>query len=85
MACFIEAYQACGFEVCESGFEADFERIAIYTLNGIPTHAARQLPDGRWASKLGSWEDIEHNTTKAVEEHIYGKATTFMKRKRPNV
>lgn len=83
LSCFVEAYQTCGFEICEAGFERDFERISIYTLNGIPTHAARQLPDGRWASKLGPWEDIEHNTTKAVEEYIYGKTTVFMKRRCP--
>ena len=27
--------------------EAGFQKIVIYVLNGEPTHAARQLPDGR--------------------------------------
>jgi hypothetical protein len=61
--------------------EPGFEKIAIYLLGGAPTHAAKQLPDGRWKIKLGSWEDIEHNTTRAVEDYIYGKASVFMKRK----
>ena len=26
------------------------------------THAARQLPSGKWTSKLGDADDIEHNT-----------------------
>jgi len=44
-----------------------FEKIAIYAAGGVPTHAAKQTSDGRWKSKLGGWEDIEHNTPKAVE------------------
>jgi hypothetical protein len=29
-------------------------------VDGTPTHAARQLPDGTWTSKLGISEDIQH-------------------------
>jgi hypothetical protein len=82
--CFIEAFQFVGYsdhETCNGSLESGIEKIAIYLLNGIPTHAAKQLPDGRWKSKLGPWQDIEHNTTKAVEEYVYGKAVIFMKRK----
>jgi hypothetical protein len=71
--CFIEAFQHLGYfghEDCDGSLEAGFDKIAIYLLNQIPTHAAKQLPDGRWKSKLGDWEDIEHNTTKAVEEYL---------------
>ena len=80
--CFIEAFKTQQYEVCEPGFEPDHERIAFYALNGQITHAARQIEDGKWTSKLGDWEDIQHTTTKAVEEYIYGKAVVFMKRKR---
>jgi hypothetical protein len=83
--CFIEAFQSLGYfghESCDSSLEAGFEKIAVYSLRGVPTHAAKQLPDGRWKSKLGAWEDIEHNTPKAVEEYLYGKAVVFMKRQR---
>jgi hypothetical protein len=82
--CFVEAFRTKEYELCDAGLESEFERIAIYVLNGEPTHAARQLPDGKWVSKLGPWEDIQHNTTKAVEEYIYGKTTVYMKRKRKN-
>jgi len=78
--CFIAAFRTLGYEVCRDGLESGFEKIAIYTLNGAPTHATKQLRDGRWKSKLGNWEDIEHNTLKAVEEYIYGKAEVFMRR-----
>jgi len=61
--------------------EEGFEKIALYTFGGEPTHAAKQLPDGRWKSKLGDWEDIEHNTVKAVEDDsMYGEAVQYMKR-----
>jgi hypothetical protein len=86
LPCFIEAFKSIGYtghESCNGNLEAGFEKIAIYLLNGVPTHAAKQLPDGRWKSKLGPWADIEHNTPKAVEEYIYGKAMVFMKRPKP--
>jgi hypothetical protein len=80
---FIEAFETLGYKRCWFPWrQRRFERIAIYTLNGVPTHAAKQLPDGRWKSKLGPWEDIEHNTIKAVEEYIYGKAVVYMKRRK---
>ena len=49
IAAFIQAYQTVGYEPCESSdFESGFEKIAIYaTPDGEPTHAARQLPNGK--------------------------------------
>ena len=82
--CFIEAFKTLGYKECRSARPRNgFEKIAIYVLSGEPTHAAKQLPDGRWKSKLGPWEDIEHNTLKAVEEYIYGKANVYMERRDP--
>jgi hypothetical protein len=80
--CFIEAYETLGYRKCRSPRQRrGFEKIAIYSRHGEPTHAAKQLPDGRWKSKLGDWEDIEHNTLKAVEEYVYGKAVVFLERR----
>jgi len=82
LPCYIEAFQSIGYEICSDGLEADFEKIAFYILDNKPTHAAKQLPDGRWKSKLGDFQDIIHNTLKAVEDHPdYGKAVVFMRRK----
>jgi len=81
ISCFIQAYRTLGYEVCEEGLESGYERIVIYALNGEPTHAAKQLENGRWKSKLGRFEDIEHNTLKAVTEYIYGEPAVFMRRK----
>lgn len=88
---FAEAYATVGYAVCgqqSRTLEEGFERIAIYAdAEGIPTHAARQLPDGGWTSKLGEWEDIRHETLEAVEaaEGVglgYGTVVLIMKRQR---
>jgi hypothetical protein len=61
--------------------ENGYEKVAIYTLNGVPTHAARQLPNGNWTSKLGSEIDIEHNSLDCLNGTVYGKAEIIMKRR----
>ena len=72
------------FEECDSpDFEEGYEKIAIYGSRCQFTHVARQLADGRWASKLGDWEDIEHNTLKALESQDYGNVECVLKRKHP--
>lgn len=81
LTAFIIAYQTLGYEVCENALlETGFEKIAIYVLDGKPQHAARQLPDGKWSSKLGQYEDIEHNSLEGLEGSIYGKVSCVMKR-----
>ncbi len=46
---------------------------------GLPTHAARQLASGRWTSKLGKAEDIEHDLHD-LEGDLYGIVVLLMKR-----
>lgn len=80
VSAFIAAFQTVGFvpganECVEEGFE----KVALYALNGFPKHAARQLPNGRWTSKLGSLEDIEH-TLEALDGDWYGTAVQILKR-----
>lgn len=82
ISAFIEAYQTLGYELCSRyELEAGFEKIAIYATNdGEPTHAARQLPSGKWTSKLGRWEDIDHELEGLTGE-IYGSVQQALKRK----
>lgn len=47
--------------------------------DSIPTHAARQLPNGRWTSKLGFLEDIEHDLHDVAGE-AYGTVVVLLKR-----
>jgi len=59
---FIQAYAKLGYQPCENEeLEPAYEKIALFaSSNGSPTHAARQLQNGGWTSKLGPQEDIEH-------------------------
>jgi hypothetical protein len=78
---FILAFASAGFEPCQSGdVEADYEKIALYAYCGKPTHAARQMPDGKWTSKLGKGSLVTHNTPRGVEGPLYGSVACFLRR-----
>lgn len=78
---FIELYALIGYEVCENGDLVEgVEKIAVFTNNdGIPTHAARQLTNGQWTSKLGQNVDVSHSIS-GIEGGAYGQAAQFMQR-----
>ena len=85
VAAFICAFGTLGYVECDDDFfEDDFEKIAIYAISmgGIlsPTHAARQLRNGHWTSKLGPFEDIEHITPENVNCPTYGTPVCYLKR-----
>ena len=75
-SCFEDFAIRVRYEECQSAaLDAGYEKIALYALqndNGVlvPTHAAKQLRDGRWMSKLGGLEDIEHNTVGDVNDRV---------------
>lgn len=78
---FLELYRSLGYENCNDGqLENGFDKIAVYTLNNKVTHAALQLQNGNWTSKVGQNIDIEHNTLKALEGPFYGQVVRFLKR-----
>jgi hypothetical protein len=80
---FVSVYtNVLGYEVCDSpDLEDGFEKIALYAnANGDPTHAARQLENGKWTSKLGGNEDIEHVSLECLNGELYGSAVKFFKR-----
>jgi len=79
---FIKAYKKIGYTVCANGdLESGYDKIAIFVNDrNIPQHAARQLNNGHWTSKLGQWEDIEHFNVEGVEGGHYGRVGVFMKR-----
>jgi hypothetical protein len=81
ISAFVQAYETLGYSICaDAELEEGFEKIALYaTSDGEVTHAARQLPNGRWTSKLGRWEDIEHELTGLVCE-MYGSVQQFLRR-----
>jgi hypothetical protein len=75
------AFLACGFETCDSPIsEPGFEKVALFADAAGPTHAARQLADGSWTSKLGLLQDISHEL-EALEGQEYGTVIRIMKRR----
>ena len=80
----IQAFVAIGYLPCETpDLESGYEKVALYADEfGDPTHAARQLESGRWASKMGDLDDIEHASVHSVEGPLYGRAVAFLRRPR---
>ena len=84
------AFASVGFEPCAVGDLVEgVEKIAIFGNARRFTHAARQLQNGRWTSKLGGDCDIEHEL-RALEarddtdpDYDYGFVAGFMQRPRP--
>jgi hypothetical protein len=78
---FQDAFASLGYAVCtDAELESGFEKIAISADdNGIPTHASRQLSNGRWTCKLGKLEDIEHDLLDLTGIE-YGSVEVIMKR-----
>jgi hypothetical protein len=80
-----EAFRAAvatlGYAVCDhTEAEPGFEKVALFAdAQGCPTHAARQLPGGRWTSKLGKLEDIEH-ALDGLAGAEYGSVVLVLKR-----
>src|SRR5260370_20433968 len=83
ISAFLTAFLTLGYTVCaDESIEPGFEKLAIFADSaGIPTHAARQLSTGRWTSKLGQVEDMEHDL-RALEGHLYGAVAVLLKQGR---
>lgn len=79
---FIELFKLIGYQVCTNGtLEQGYLKIAIYADSaGKPTHAARQLSNGYWTSKLGQYFDVTH-TIFAMQNGSYGNVAVYMRRK----
>jgi len=78
---FIKLFEKFGYSICDNGdYEVEFEKVAIYgTSESIPTHAARQLPDGTWTSKLGQNVDVSHSIF-SMSDGDYGNVLIYLKR-----
>ena len=57
-----------------------FCEVALYSLQGLPTHAARQIDVRTWSSKLGKNVDL-HHTLRGLEGPLYGQVTKILKKK----
>ena len=79
---YAEAFFSLGFEICQDAtWEEGLEKVAIFAdSNDFPTHAARQLADGAWTSKLGQAEDIRHAELDHVSGEYYGDPVLVLQR-----
>lgn len=87
LASFIKFYESFGYKVCnDDRLERNYEKIAIYVTENTEfvQHAARQLENGKWTSKLGQHKDIEH-TLEGLTKSSYGEVAVVMIRKKGNV
>jgi hypothetical protein len=77
-----EMFKALGYQDCEMDMnvEPGFEKVALFGYSLYYTHAARQLPNGKWTSKLGKGEDIEHDLPQDVGGGVYGELVQIMKK-----
>lgn len=83
---FIEAFrETLGYQNCDNPrLEPNVEKVAIFAVNNVVTHMARQLQDGRWTSKCGDWEDITHDleAVSCGSNPGYGKVACILARPR---
>jgi hypothetical protein len=85
LASLVSLFAALGYTPCTGDeLEPGHEKVALYADDqGEWTHAARQLTDGWWTSKLGPDEDILHRTPQALAGDLYGQVQVIMKRPTP--
>ena len=79
------AFESIGFEQCGGGdLEQGCEKVVLYCNQNVPTHMARQLPNGEWTSKLGQSFDISHQAPETVAGGIYGQVVMFFRKRSTN-
>lgn len=77
----IEVFAGLGFEQChDSQVEEGYQKVTLYEERGAWTHAALQMPNGHWRSKMGEGPVIEHPNPESLSAGPYGDATTFMRK-----
>ena len=84
IASLVEVFAGLGFAICpDARLERGCEKVALYRRGNRWSHAARQLPDGTWSSKLGPDEDITHSTPQSLDPESYSAVHCIMRRPHP--
>lgn len=77
---YLHCFSVFGYEPCtSSSLEEGCVKIALYAKDGMASHAARQLTNGKWTSKLGKMIDLEHEL-EDLEGECYGKVLEYLRR-----
>ena len=82
---FDEFYEYHGFEkldLLDFFYDPKYIKVALYTNKGIPTHAAIQVDEFFWESKIGELGIIKHDLFE-IEDDVYGKVTQIYKKPKP--
>ena len=76
-----EAFAGIGYELCGgSGLEEGYLKVALYADEGKFQHAAAQMSNGAWRSKMGEGPVIEHRSPESLAGRMYGEVHCFMRR-----
>ena len=76
-----EVFVSLGFEQChDSSAENGYQKVALYEEQGVWKHAAVQIPNGRWRSKMGKGPVIEHRSPESLSDSQYGNVGLYMRR-----
>ncbi len=71
----IAALDSMGFVICTDGsLEDGVEKVAIYADGTEYMHAARQLENGKWTSKMGKAQQIEHDAPEDLADPSMGSS-----------
>ena len=75
-----EAFAGLGYEQCQnSDAEEGYQKVALYEVGGKFLHAAVQMPNGLWRSKMGQGPVIEHRSPESLSGGMYGEVTAYMR------
>ena len=77
---FVRLFQGFGDSECQSAeCVPGIEKVALFKVDQEIRHASRQLPSGKWWSKLGPKKDIIHELS-SLDEGIYGSECIYLQR-----
>ena len=81
MESLMEAFAGLGYEQCDdSNVEDGYQKVVLYGFQGSFEHAAVQMPNGRWHSKMGQGPQIEHHSPESLSGGPYGDAMIYVRR-----
>lgn len=75
-------YEYHGFEkidFLDFSYDPKYIKVALYCKKGIPTHAAIQINENFWESKVGELGIIKHDLFE-IENETYGEATQIYRK-----
>ena len=74
-----EAFAGLEYELCDDSIaEEGYQKVALYGFQGRFEHAALQMPNGLWRSKMGPGPVIEHRSPESLSGGPYGEVHRFM-------